>query len=97
MKGRVKENELSEQKYFRTLAMCHEYEILQTIFLETFHTFFPDQGVEHFYWHEQETVQGALSVTFVLEMHEFIIQIERRGEARRGCKWSLNRQLLAHN
>lgn len=39
--------------------MCHEYKILQTIFLETFHTFFPDQGVKHFYWHEQETVQCA--------------------------------------
>lgn len=36
MKGRAKQNELSEQKYFRTFAMCHEYKILQHSALSPF-------------------------------------------------------------
>lgn len=50
MKGGVKWNELSEQEYFRTFAMCHEYEILQHLpRSSSLRYFFLFKGVERFY------------------------------------------------
>lgn len=65
MKGRARQNELSEQKFFRTFAMCHEYKILQhsaPFFLKVLSFFIASQSV-------------SVSVAFVPAMHEFIIQM----------------------
>jgi hypothetical protein len=93
-------NELSERKYFRTFEMCRECKILQHFSVEIFSPF-KVLNIFIASWGEKEEVK-SLSVTFVLEMHEFIIQIDeeekllRKYEIRQ-VKPQPSRQLLVHN